>query len=106
MRGRGLPARGRQLDYICCCHLYGEDRLVTVWPGDERAVVIFVAPHRGSAGGVYDQLLEALGIDMPADDRDKPLCCDEEGEPPADADVANAIADAVEQSARRRRRGR
>lgn len=102
----GYRLAGDELDHICCRHLYGEDRLLTVWPSDEHAVVIVVAPHLGSAGGVYDQLVEALGIEMPASERAKPPCCDEEGEPPVDAEVANAIADAVEQSARRRRRGR
>lgn len=104
-KAAGYRLAGDELDHICCRHLYGDDRLLTVWPGDEHAVVILVAPHVGSAGGVYDQLVEALGIDMPAGERAKPPCCDEEGEPPADAEVANAIADAIEQSARQRRRG-
>ncbi|MGH9245366.1 MAG: hypothetical protein ACRD29_13815 [Acidimicrobiales bacterium] len=64
----GYRLAGDELDHICCRHLYGEDRLLTVWPGDEQAVVNLVAPHHGSAGGVYDQLIEALGIDMPADE--------------------------------------
>lgn len=102
----GYRLAGDELDHICCRHLYGDDRLLTVWPGDEHAVVILVARHSPEPGGVYDQLLESLDIDMPPDERDKPPCCDEEGEPPADSDVANAVADAVEQSARRRRRGR
>jgi hypothetical protein len=33
---------------------------------------------------------------MPADEREKPSCCDEEGSPPVDEEAAEAIADAGE----------
>ncbi|MGQ0743467.1 MAG: hypothetical protein ACT4OS_03850 [Acidimicrobiales bacterium] len=102
----GYRLAGQGLDHICCRHLYGDDRLLTVWPSDESALVILVAPHHDTAGGVYDQLVEALDIDIPADEREKPPCCDEEGEPPTDADAASAIADAVERRARQQRRRR
>jgi hypothetical protein len=91
---------------VCCRHLYGDDRLLTVWPGDDNAIVILVAPHDRGHSDIYDQLLEALGIDMPAGEREKPSCCDEDGVPPANIDVAHVIADAVASRARRRRRGR
>ena len=78
--------------------------MLTVWPADDRAVVVLVGPHSGKPGDVYDQLLDALGAEVPADERDKPSCCDDEGLPPIDGDAAEAIADAVERSARARRR--
>ena len=95
----GYRLAGAELDHVCCRHLYGDDRLLTVWPGDEDAIVILVAPHTTEPGSVYDQLLVALDIDMPTTN-EKPPCCDEEGEPPVDADLANAIVEAVERRAR------
>ena len=77
--------------------------MLTVWPADDRAVVVLVGPHSGKPGDVYDQLLDALGAEVPADERDKPPCCDDEGLAPHRMDAAEAIADAVEQSARRAR---
>lgn len=69
-------------------------------------IVVLVAPHTKRTGDVYDQLLDAIGIDASADEREKPSCCDEEGAPPSDEDVAEAIADAVEKAAGRARRRR
>lgn len=98
----GYRLAGAELEPVCCRHLYGTDRLLTVWPEPERVVVILVAPHSNAAGDVYDQLLNALGIETPADEREKPACCDEEATPPVDVEAAEAIADAVESRARRR----
>lgn len=67
---------------------------------------MLVAPHGRTAGDVYDQLLDALGIEMPADDREKPSCCDEAGAPPAGPNAAEAIAEAVERRAARAPRRR
>jgi hypothetical protein len=100
----GYRLAGDQLDHVCCRHLHGSDRLLTVWPGQEQAIVVLVAPHTRSRGGVYDQLLDALDIEMPADEREKPPCCDEVGEPPVDA--AAAIAEAVDNRTRGARHGR
>lgn len=91
---------------MCCRHLYGSDRLLTVWPEPERVVVIIVGPHSNEAGDVYDQLVAALGIETPADEREKPSCCDEQGTPPVDVEAAEAIANAVETRAQRARRRR
>lgn len=67
---------------------------------------MLVAPHSRRAGDVYDQLLGALGIEMPADEREKPSCCNEEGLPPVNLEAADAIADAVVSRAGRARRRR
>lgn len=80
--------------------------MLTVWPADDRAIVALVGPHSRKPGDVYDQLLGALGGDVPADGREKPSCCDDEGAPPVDTVAAAAIADAVERSVRRSRRRR
>lgn len=80
--------------------------MLTVWPTEDQAVVVLVGPHTATAGDVYDQLLEALGIDVPDEERTKPSCCDDEGEPPADEKGATELADAVERSGRRARRRR
>lgn len=102
----GYRLSGREVDHICCRHLYGDDRMLTVWPDEERTIVILVAPHDGTGSDVYSELLDALEVDMPQDVRDKPACCDAEGEPPTDPEAANAIADAVGRHSRTRRRAR
>lgn len=94
------------VDQVCCRHLYGEDRMLVAWPAKDQAIVVLVGPHDGSIADVYGQLLAALAITAPEEDREKPQCCDDEGDPPADAGVASDIADAVERWARRRRRTR
>jgi len=75
--------------------LYGSDRLLTTWPAPEHAVILAVGPHDRSALDVYDLLLAAVVVEIPAEERSKPPCCDELGEPPADAQVAQALAEAV-----------
>lgn len=77
-----------------------------MWPGGEQAIVVLVSSHTTTQSGVYDQLLDALGIEMPADDRKKPACCDEDGEPPVNALIATFIAEAIDRRAGRGRRGR
>jgi hypothetical protein len=89
---------------VCCRHLYGNDRLVVGWPAADHAVVLLVGPHSTKADDVYDQLLEAAGVDAPNDERTKPPCCDEDGAPPVDEDAAIEVADAVDRTTRRRRR--
>lgn len=42
---------------MCCRHLYGDDRLLTVWPDDDNAIVILVAAHDRGPSDVYDQVL-------------------------------------------------
>ncbi len=91
---------------MCCRHLYANDRLLTAWPAPEHAVILAVGPHDRSALDIYQLLLAALAVDVPAEQRTKPPCCDELGEPPADAQVAEALATAVSSlgTGRRRRR--
>jgi len=102
----GYRLTGEHLEHVCCRHLYGSDRLLTVWPEPERVVVILVGPHSNATGDVYDQVLDALGLETPDDEREKPACCDEEGSPPTDVEAAETIADAVESRARQARRRR
>jgi hypothetical protein len=94
------------LDHVCCRHLYGTDRVLTVWPAADRAVVIAVGRHDESAQDVYSSLLDALELDVPADEREKPPCCDDEGLPPADEEIATSVSEAIEHRTRSRRRAR
>jgi len=80
--------------------------MLTVWPAVDQAVVVLVGPHSARPGDVYGQLLGALGAEVPADERNKPACCDDEGVPPVDEQTAEAIAGAVERSVQRSRRRR
>ncbi len=103
----GYRLAGTPLDHVCCRHLYGSDRLLTGWSAPEHAVILAVGPHDRSALDVYRLLLAAaLAVDVPAEERSKPPCCDKLGQPPADAQVAEALAAAVSAvgTGRRRRR--
>jgi hypothetical protein len=92
------------LEWVCCRHLYGSDRMLTAWLTDDHAAVLAVGPHDQSASDIYDLLLEALDVTVPEDQRTKPSCCDEHGLPPTNPDVASAIVDAVQNLAKQRRR--
>jgi hypothetical protein len=99
----GYRLTGERLMHVCCRHLYGNDRLLAVWPAQDRVVVVLIGPHIREAGDVYDQMTEALGLEVPPEERAKPPCC-EQGVPPGDEAAAEEIVDAVEAVARRRRR--
>jgi hypothetical protein len=105
-KAAGYRLAGPELDHVCCRHLYGNDRMLTVWLGSDHAVVIAVGPHDRSAGDLYRGLVEALKIDAPEEERSKPPCCDEAGQPPVHADTAAAIVAAVESLQRPRHRQR
>lgn len=102
----GYRLAGAPLDHVCCRHLYGSDRLLTTWPVSDHVVILVVGPHDRSAHDIYDLLLAALTVEVPADERTKPPCCDELGEPPADPEMAELVAEAVSALAPRRRRRR
>lgn len=102
----GYRLAGAPLDHVCCRHLYGTDRMLTAWPAPDRVVILAVGPHDRSAADVYALLLNALAVEVPAEERTKPPCCDELGEPPADAGLAEALAAAVSALTPRRRRRR
>lgn len=111
LRDRGCEAAGYRLagaplDHVCCRHLYGRDRMLTVWPAEDHAVVIAVGSHDQSTEDVYAALLDALELTVSADEREKPPCCDNAGQPPADEEVAATIAEAIDARARSRRRRR
>jgi hypothetical protein len=50
-------------------------------------VLLLVAEHTRTASP-YRLLYAALGIDEPEEPRTKPSCCDADGQPPVDPDVA------------------
>ncbi len=64
---------------MCCRHLYGNDRLLTVWLAADHAVVVAVGPHDRSSADLHTQLLNALELEVPDPGRSKPPCCDEAG---------------------------
>jgi len=103
-KAAGYRLAGAELDHVCCRHLYGNDRLLTVWLGPDHAVVLAVGPHDRSAGDLYRQLVAALQLEAPEEERSKPPCCDEAGQPPIDADTTTALVATVETLARPRRR--
>jgi len=64
------------------------------------------SPHSNAACNIDDQLVGALVIETPVDEREKPACCDEEGTPPIDVEAAEANADVVQSPLTRARRRR
>lgn len=80
--------------------------MLTAWLADDHVFVLAIGPHDRSANDVYDLLLEALGVNVPGDERTKPSCCDELGLPPSNHDAVTAIVDAVENLTKHRRRRR
>jgi len=55
---------------VCCRHLYGSDRLLTAAP--EHAAILAVGPHDQSALDVYELLLAAVVVEVPAEERSQP----------------------------------
>jgi hypothetical protein len=111
LRDRGCEAAGYRLagaplEHVCARHLYGDDRMLTAWPAEDHAVVVAVGRHDQSSEDVYTLLLEALGLEVPDDEREKPPCCDDAGQPPTDPDVAADMANAIDRLRRARRRVR
>lgn len=100
----GYRLAGASLDHVCSKHLRGNDRMLTAWPQPDHAIILLLGPHDRSATDVYDLLLAAVDVEGTLEDRAKPSCCDELGEPPADRAAAEAMADAIERLARSRRR--
>jgi len=70
--------------------------------GTEAAASIVVVAPLSVLDGLGARL-EVLDVAMPATEREKPPCCDEEGQPPVDSDGATALVAAVDQRRRRRR---
>ena len=78
--------------------------MLTAWPADDEVIVLAIARHDSTDEDIYATLLAALDLAVPDDERQKPPCCDDEGNPPADEAIAQEIADALTRQARSRRR--
>ena len=109
LRDRGCAAAGYRLagavlDHVCCRYLRRDDRMLTVWPAEDHAIVLAIGRHDASTENVYAVLLDALDLDIADAERTKPLCCDQQGRPPADSEIATLVADTIERRARRGRR--
>lgn len=89
---------------MCSRHLYGADRMVTAWPADDEVIVLAIARHDTTAEDVDATLLAALDLDiLDEEERQKPPCCGDQGNPPADEAIALEIADALTRHRRRKR---
>lgn len=83
----GVRLAGEALSGICRLDLYGAWRLLTVFEAPDRCVLLLIAEHTRSVNP-YRLLYTTLGIDEPEEPRTKPSCCDAEGQPPIDPDLA------------------
>lgn len=77
--------------------------MLTAWPTDDEVIVLAIARHDSTAEDVYATLLTALDLAVPDEERQKPPCCDDEGNPPVDEAVALEIAAALTRQTRSRR---
>jgi len=80
--------------------------MIVAWPTADQAVVIAIGPHDRRNDDVYGMLLGTLDRDVPAEERDKPPCCDDEGLPPVDPESTTELADALERVEQVRSPGR
>lgn len=83
----GVRLAGEALSGICRLDLHGAWRLLTVFEAPDRCILLLVAEHTRTANP-YHLLYAALGIGEPEEPRTKPSCCDDEGQPPIDPDLA------------------
>lgn len=101
---------GPVIERICCIHLYGSCRALVCFPSANEVVVLLVAEHRESrALDVYRLLYSLLDLEEPTGSRDKPACCDDDGDPPVDPDLVDRFmqgADALRADIAREQRKR
>lgn len=64
----------------------------------DRCILLLVAEHTRTSNP-YKLLYDALGIEEPEQPRTKPTCCDPEGQPPVDADLAAQTENGLRQLA-------
>jgi hypothetical protein len=76
---RFCPLSPAPLDPLAVATLQGDDRLLIAWLAPEHAVVLAVGPHDRSGLDIYQLLLSAVAVEVPAEERSKPPCCDELG---------------------------
>lgn len=69
--------------------------MLAAWLAEDHAVVLAVGRHNETSEDVYVALLDRLDLAAPSEEREKPPCCDEEGLPPVDLDLATAIVEAI-----------
>lgn len=94
----GVRLAGSDLSAICRLDLYGAWRLLTVFDAPDRCILLLVAEHTRTANP-YRLLYHALGISEPKEPRTKPTCCDAEGHPPIDPDLAARFEQGLRQLA-------
>lgn len=92
----GVRLAGTELSAARRLDLYGAWRLLTVFEEPDRCVLLMVAQHTRTASP-YQQLYDALGIAVPEEPRTKPSCCDPDGQPPIDPDLARRFEDGLRQ---------
>lgn len=86
-RTAGYRLTGEGVDHICVAHLADDYRLVSVFLDKSRIAVVLVGRHTGGLGDVYRTLYELLELDVPAEPRTRPPCCDEPNDPPVDPEL-------------------
>ncbi|MFC0439637.1 hypothetical protein [Kutzneria buriramensis] len=104
----GYRMEGVDLDRLCVRHLTDNLRVVVAFLSREEALIIALGPHDETDRrmNIYSFVYQAAECDVPTGKRTKPSCCDTDGFPPVDAELAERLADnirAMEKAMRRRR---
>lgn len=100
MRRRELPLAGEVLDHVCC--LYGDDRMLSVWPSPDHVVVIAVGRQRRVDTGHVRRPPRRTRSRGPRGRARETLLLRRRGRPPADPKIATTISEATEHRARAR----
>ncbi len=103
----GYRMYGDGIDRLCVRHLNDNLRVIVVFESRKEATIVALGPHDESDQrlNVYSQVYAAAEVDRPVGKRTKPSCCDDEGFPPDDAELAERLAAnirAIEATMRRR----
>lgn len=87
----GYRLTGEPAERICVVHLVYDCRMLTAFPSAREVAILLIGRHtRSPSLDVYARLYRALGTGMPAGERTKPPCCDEDEVPRSTNSLSSA----------------
>lgn len=101
----GYRLTGELAERICVVHLVYDYRMLTAFPSVREVAILLIGRHtRSPSLDIYARLYRALEIGVPAGERTKPPCCDEDEAPPVDEQLVERFREGVKRL--RREEGR
>lgn len=86
-----LSGEHDELGHICVVHLARDWRVILGFPAPSEVTILLIGRHLRGARSIYRRLYRLLDVSEPPDERKKPPCCGEGGEPPVDAELVERI---------------